>query len=310
MIPNDIIYVIYIFLFSLGLIAGSFLNVVILRSEQEEEFVKEPSHCPNCKKKLKWFELIPLFSYIFLLGKCRGCKKRISLLYPFVEFMTGGLFVLVFWRFLQFPFFKVGLASRIPAVFVVALLSLVLWLLYTAILFLISVYDFRNMVVLDTFLYFGLISGFIGEGLVYLINNNFINGTINYALTENYHLFLGNYTTFLNPWFNGIWNNLLGLIIGWGAIQLIVTLSRGRAMGDGDPIISAFIGLILGMSGSMVFIVLSFLLGGIYSLIMMLLRKKTIKQHIAFGPILALSGMLVFLFGEQMLDLYFKLLMI
>ena len=53
MIPNDIIYIIYIFLFSLGLIAGSFLNVVILRSEREEEFVKEPSHCPNCKKKLK-----------------------------------------------------------------------------------------------------------------------------------------------------------------------------------------------------------------------------------------------------------------
>jgi hypothetical protein len=55
------------------------------------------------------------------------------------------------------------------------------------------------MVVLDTFLYFGLISAFIGEGLVYLINNNFINGTINYAFTENYHLFLGNYTAFLNP---------------------------------------------------------------------------------------------------------------
>ena len=85
-----------------------------------------------------------------------------------------------------------------------ALLTLVLWLMYTAVLFLISVYDFRNMVVLDTFLYFGLISGFIGEGLIYLINNNFINGTINYALTENYHLFLGNYTSFINPWFTGI----------------------------------------------------------------------------------------------------------
>gem|GEM_PF-3774372 len=71
--------------------------------------------------------------------------------------------------------------------------------MYTAVLFLISVYDFRNMVVLDTFLYFGLISSFIGEGLIYLINNNFINGTINYSLTENYHLFLGNYSSFINP---------------------------------------------------------------------------------------------------------------
>jgi|GEM_PF-6250445 len=80
-------------------------------------------------------------------------------------------------------------------------------------------------------------------------------------------------------------------------------------MGDGDPIIAAFIGLILGVSGSAVFIVLSFLLGGFYSLILMLLRKKTIKQHIAFGPLLALSGMLVFLYGEQILNAYFKLLM-
>lgn len=77
-------------------------------------------------------------------------------------------------------------------------------------------------------------------------------------------------------------------------------------MGDGDPIIAVFIGMILGMSGAMVFIVFSFILGGIYSLILILLRKKTIKQHIAFGPLLALGGMLVFLFGQQILDLYFK----
>ena len=80
-------------------------------------------------------------------------------------------------------------------------------------------------------------------------------------------------------------------------------------MGDGDPIIAAFIGLILGMSGAVIFIIFSFLLGGIYSLIMMLLRKKTIKQHIAFGPVLAVSAFLIFLYGEQILDLYFKLLM-
>ncbi len=306
MLPNFIINFIYCFLFGAGLIVGSFLLNVVLRSEREEEVVKTPSHCPHCQHKLKWFELIPVFSYVFLGGRCSNCKKIISWLHPFVEIMTGLLFVLVFWRFIQFPFFKIALGSGLPAVFLVALITLFLWLVYVSILFLISIYDFRNMMVLETFLYVGLITSFVGEGIVYLINNNFVNNTIKYAYVENYHQFLGTYTMFFNPWFTGIWSNILGAVIAWGVIQLIVTLSKGRAMGDGDPIIAVFIGMILGMSGAMVFIVFSFILGGIYSLILILLRKKTIKQHIAFGPLLALGGMLVFLFGQQILDLYFK----
>jgi len=79
-------------------------------------------------------------------------------------------------------------------------------------------------------------------------------------------------------------------------------------MGEGDPIIATFIGMILGMSGAVIFLVFSFLLGGIYSMVLMLFKKKTIKQHIAFGPLLAMGGLLVFLFGEQLLDIYFKLI--
>ena len=89
---------------------------------------------------------------------------------------------------------------------------------------------------------------------------------------------------------------------------MLVVLSKGKAMGNGDPIIAAFIGLILGVTGSIVFLLLSFIIGGIYSVILLLLKKKTIKQHVAFGPILAVAAMLIFLFGQQIIDGYIKLM--
>lgn len=89
------IFLIYICIFLLGVVVGSFLNVCILRIPAGESIVTTPSHCPKCGKRLKWFELIPLFSYIFLGGKCSGCKEHISAQYPIVEAANGLLWVLV-----------------------------------------------------------------------------------------------------------------------------------------------------------------------------------------------------------------------
>lgn len=81
-----------IFFFLIGMTFGSFFNVVGLRVPKSIPFTSDRSYCPHCKTKLKWFELIPVFSYIFLFGKCRTCKRRLSPLYPIVELMTGLLF--------------------------------------------------------------------------------------------------------------------------------------------------------------------------------------------------------------------------
>lgn len=82
-----------------GIVIGSFLNVCIFRIPEEISIVTERSHCFNCNTKLKWYELIPIFSYIFLLGRCRTCKERISIQYPIVEALNGFLYVLVFYLF-------------------------------------------------------------------------------------------------------------------------------------------------------------------------------------------------------------------
>ena len=83
-------------IFILGLIVGSFLNVVVLRLKNKENFIKGRSHCPHCSYKIKWHENIPVLSFIFLFGKCSKCKNKISWQYPLVELATGILFVVAY----------------------------------------------------------------------------------------------------------------------------------------------------------------------------------------------------------------------
>ncbi len=89
---------IYIFIFVLGTIVGSFLNVCILRIPLGESIVVNSSHCMSCGKKLHWYELIPVVSWLVLGGKCSGCKAKISIQYPLVELANGILWFLVFIR--------------------------------------------------------------------------------------------------------------------------------------------------------------------------------------------------------------------
>lgn len=80
----------------LGLLFGSFLNVCIYRIPKKESIVVGSSHCMNCNKKIKWYDLFPLFSYIFLLGKCRNCKTKISIRYPLIETLNCILYFIIY----------------------------------------------------------------------------------------------------------------------------------------------------------------------------------------------------------------------
>lgn len=85
--------------FIFGALVGSFLNVCIYRIPLDESVVSPPSHCPNCNYKIRWYDNIPLFSYLLLRGKCRGCGTGISLQYPLVELINGLLTLALFLRF-------------------------------------------------------------------------------------------------------------------------------------------------------------------------------------------------------------------
>jgi len=91
--------------FVFGLIVGSFLNVCICRLPKNESIVSPPSHCPGCSYQIRWYDNIPLLSYLLLRGKCRGCGAHISLQYPLVELLNAVLTLLLFLRFGPTPAF-------------------------------------------------------------------------------------------------------------------------------------------------------------------------------------------------------------
>ena len=93
----DLIYSAFALVF--GMVVGSFLNVCICRMPRDESIVSPPSHCPVCSYQIRWYDNIPLLSYLFLRGKCRGCGTHISLQYPLVELLNGLLTLLLFLRF-------------------------------------------------------------------------------------------------------------------------------------------------------------------------------------------------------------------
>ncbi len=88
--------IIYAFIFSFGITIGSFLNVCIYRLPKDESIISKPSHCMNCNNKIKPYDLIPIFSWIILKGKCRYCKQKIPFRYPLVELLNGLMYIISF----------------------------------------------------------------------------------------------------------------------------------------------------------------------------------------------------------------------
>ena len=87
--------ILYLIIFIFGIVIGSFLNVCIYRIPEHEDIVKTRSHCMSCGGQLKWYDMFPLFSYLFLRGRCRYCKAKLSVQYPLIEALNGILYVII-----------------------------------------------------------------------------------------------------------------------------------------------------------------------------------------------------------------------
>lgn len=123
-----LIWIILFFIY--GIILGSFFNVVGLRVPKKESIVSPPSHCTTCDRRLRALDLIPVFSYLALRGKCRGCGQKISPVYPLIEFITGVLFA--------FSFFRLGFSYE-----------LIIAILFVSLLVIITVSDIAYMLIPD-----------------------------------------------------------------------------------------------------------------------------------------------------------------
>lgn len=159
-----IYYTIISFIF--GIVLGSFYNVVGYRLPLKQSIIKPSSHCPNCNHSLKPIELVPIFSYIFLKGKCKSCGQKISLFYPIFELITGILFALAYIVF----------GSTI---------NLAIALILISVLLIIIISDYQTMIIPDEVLIFGIISlaiTFFIKGGIELVIISLINGFVAFAI--------------------------------------------------------------------------------------------------------------------------------
>jgi leader peptidase (prepilin peptidase)/N-methyltransferase len=128
--------------FIFGAVVGSFLNVCICRMPKDESVVTPPSHCPRCDYRIRWYDNIPLFSYLLLWGKCRGCGMHISLQYPLVELLNGLLTLALFLKF--------GPTLTFAALF-----------LFCSALVVITFIDLEHQIIPDEISLSGIVIGFV-----------------------------------------------------------------------------------------------------------------------------------------------------
>lgn len=264
-----------VFFFILGLCIGSFLNVVAYRIPENKSIVKPNSFCPECKKPIKPYNNIPLLSYLILKAKCSECGEKISIKYPLVELTCGLLFL--------FSYLAFGLAGKTLGVLI--LISLLLA---------ITVTDIEHQLIPDKLILFGLEAGFI-MWLISLFSNFKILPAIK-----------------LSPLFNSpAWWSWVGFFGGAIAVILITLISswlmKAETMGGGDIKLAALIGFYI---GPYVFLVLalSFVIGALVTVPLLLLGKIKRREPVPFGPFIALAGVIIIFFGPAIWNWYFGFL--
>jgi len=274
-------YLIYLSIFIFGLCVGSFLNVVVYRLPKGIKISGGRSFCPNCNKKIIWRENIPLFSYLFLKGKCSSCKRKISIQYPIIELITGLLFLLA-WRKISLLYF-----DSTPYL----IISLFYCFIIIAILIAIFFIDLKHYIIPDkliifgviaTIIYLGLTSLFLASKSVVLMNSSIIKHILPMS--------------FIRPTvFNNLFiNNFIFAIIGVGFFGLLVLITKGKGMGMGDLKLAGLMGLMLG-GGLIEAFYISFITGAVLGLFLIITNKKGLKSEIPFGPFLVFSTLALIL---------------
>ena len=268
----------------LGLLVGSFLNVVIYRlpAMMEREWksecrmllaIEEPtsggsqkpdtfdlakpgSHCPSCMAPIKFWQNIPVFSYLLLKGKCSTCQISISARYPVIEAATGVLSAVIAWQLGATP-------QTIAALF------------FTWCLISLTMIDADHKLLPDQ-----ITLPLLWAGL--LINS--------------FGLFV--------PLYDAVWGAIAGYLSLWSVYWAFKLLTGKEGMGYGDFKLLAAMGAWMGWQSLLVIILLSSLVGAVVGTIILIANKKGKDTTLPFGPYLAAAGWISFLWGDQIIDAY------
>ncbi|MCK9578479.1 prepilin peptidase [bacterium] len=260
-----------IFVFILGLFIGSFLNCVACRIFLEEDFVLKNSYCPNCKHKLSALDLVPVFSFLSLRGKCRYCKDKISWQYPMVELGTGIVFALIYY-YLGFSLLGNFSGYQIWNLFY-------LWIVFS-LLIIAFVYDARHYLIPDRITFSGIIVSFLWIGFSFYSK----------ILTA------GEVLGFV---YSGVFAALFFFCLWF--------FSRGKAMGFGDVKLVFLMGLVLGFPNIIVALFFAFMTGAVVGIILIIRGAKKMKSQVPFGPYLIVGTLFALLYGPQVINWYWSL---
>ena len=227
---------------------------IIVATDQPITLSRPASRCPHCAHKIKWYENIPLISWLVLRGRCSDCKAPIGIRYPIIELITALLSVLVIY---QFGVGVVGLSALVLVWTLVALTGI----------------DFDTQLLPDR-----LTFPLAGLGLAVNSQGWFVSPT------------------------QSIWGLLFGFLSLWIVVKIFYLITKKHGMGQGDFKLLAVLGAWLGPMMLPLIILLSSLLGSIVGLILM--KKQGESKPFAFGPYIAIAGIVALLYGSDIVSWY------
>ncbi len=264
-----------------GLIVGSFLNVCIVRLPRGRSIVTPPSHCPRCKKGIKFYDNIPVISFLILRGKCRACGEPISWRYPAVELLNGLMYV---WTVREF-----GLGGEMFLV-----------MAFCSSLIVITFIDFDHQIIPDVITLPGMLVGLMLAPFVMS------------ALADPLPFHLDGLLPHAGPYLKGVLNSFIGLLFGaaplftigwlWGRLRNI------EAMGGGDVKLMGMAGSFLGWKGALLTIMLGALAGSVVGITLILLHRHKMDKVIPFGPFLAIGAVMTLFYGYDIVSWYLGLI--
>ncbi len=261
---------VYIFIFIFGLVLGSFINVLVYRVPEGKSIIAPPSACPACGKRLSPLDLIPVFSWLLLRGKCRYCHASISPRYLLVEILTGAAVTGLFLRF------------GVSVAFIAFTYLLVLLI---AVFFI----DIDHRIIPNELVLAGL-----AGGVLLLVYNILSPGRLIYGDDQ--------WWTPLAGILSGSGVLLLVAVIG------MLVYKTDDAMGMGDVKLLAPIGMFLGWKLCLAALFFSIILAGVSSIVLIIARIKKKKDTIPFGPFIVIGTYLCIILGWDIINWYIGML--
>jgi leader peptidase (prepilin peptidase)/N-methyltransferase len=267
--------------FVFGLVVGSFLNVCIVRLPRGRSIVNPPSHCTKCRGRIKWYDNIPVISFLILRGRCRNCGEAISWRYPAVEALNGLLYL---WTYREF-----GLGGEMALV-----------MAFCSALVVITFIDFDHQIIPDAITLPGMLIGLAFAPFFMT------------ALLDPLPFGLARLLPNAGPYLTAYLNSFIGLLVGGAPLLLIgwlwEKLRHVEAMGGGDIKLMGMVGSFLGWKAALLTIMLGALAGSVIGLTLILLRRQQMDKVIPFGPFLAAGALATTFYGYDIISWYLGLL--